>query len=44
MTPGWTSYNRRLLYQTYDVTALLHPGTNRRGAMLGAAGTKVSWG
>ena len=36
MTPGWTSYNRRLLYQTYDVTALLHPGTNRAGAMLGA--------
>ena len=36
MTPGWTSYNHRLLYQTYDVTALLHPGTNRAGAMLGA--------
>lgn len=36
MTPGWTSYNRRLLYQTYDVTALLHSGTNRAGAMLGA--------
>lgn len=36
MTPGWTSYNHRLLYQTYDVTPLLHPGTNRAGAMLGA--------
>src|SRR5262245_47019452 len=34
-TPGWTSYTRRLQYQTYDVTALLHPGTNAIGAMLG---------
>ena len=34
-TPGWTSYNRRLQYQTYDVTALLHPGANAIGAMLG---------
>jgi len=34
-TPGWTSYNRRLQYQTYDVTALLHPGANAVGAMLG---------
>ena len=36
MTPGWTSYNRRLLYQTYEVTAMLHPGLNMAGAMLGA--------
>ena len=36
MTPGWTSYNRRLLYQTYEVTAILHPGLNMAGAMLGA--------
>jgi len=34
-TPGWTSYNRRLQYQTYDVTAQLHPGANAIGAMLG---------
>ena len=34
-TPGWTSYNRRLQYQTYDVTALLHPGANAIAAMLG---------
>lgn len=31
MTPGWTSYNRRLLYQTYEVTAMLHPGLNMAG-------------
>jgi len=34
-TPGWTSYNRRLQYQTYDVTALLRRGANAMGAMLG---------
>jgi alpha-L-rhamnosidase len=34
-TPGWTSYRRRLQYQTYDVTSLLVPGANVVGAMLG---------
>ena len=34
-TPGWTSYRRRLQYQTYDVTALLRPGANALGALLG---------
>lgn len=34
-TPGWTSYNRRLQYQTYDVTKLLRNGSNAIGAMLG---------
>lgn len=33
--PGWTSYDKRLQYDTYDVTALLHPGANALGAMLG---------
>ena len=28
-TPGWTSYGKRLQYQTYDVTALLKPGRQR---------------
>ncbi len=27
-TPGWTSYRRRLQYQTYDVTSLVRPGAN----------------
>ena len=34
-TPGWTSYNKRLQYQTYDVTALLKTGDNAVGVMLG---------
>jgi len=28
LTPGWTSYNKRLQYQTYDVTNLLSQGSN----------------
>ena len=34
-TPGWTSYNNRLQYQTYDVTGLLHKGRNAIGVILG---------
>ena len=34
-TPGWTSYNKRLQYQTYDVTDLLKNGENAVGVMLG---------
>ncbi|MCS7055718.1 MAG: glycoside hydrolase family 78 protein, partial [Thermoflexales bacterium] len=34
LTPGWTSYNKRLQYQTYDVTELLGEGANAIGAML----------
>ncbi len=34
-TPGWTSYNKRLQYQTYDVTGLLQRGENAVGVMLG---------
>ena len=33
--PGWTEYTRRLQYQTYDVTALLAPGENVVGVILG---------
>jgi alpha-L-rhamnosidase len=35
LTPGWTSYNKRLQYQTYDVTSLLKTGANAVGATLG---------
>jgi alpha-L-rhamnosidase len=35
LTPGWTSYNKRLQYQTYDVTTLLNNGENAVGVMLG---------
>uniref|UniRef100_UPI00403F812B family 78 glycoside hydrolase catalytic domain n=1 Tax=Paenibacillus sp. FSL R5-0519 TaxID=2921648 RepID=UPI00403F812B len=34
-TPGWTSYRKRLQYQTYDVTHLLQNGQNILGAYLG---------
>jgi len=35
LTPGWTSYNKRLQYQTYDVTPLLKNGNNVVGIILG---------
>ncbi len=35
LTPGWTSYNKRLQYQQYDVTHLLREGDNCVGAILG---------
>ena len=33
--PGWTAYDFRLQYQTYDVTSLVKSGENCLGAMLG---------
>jgi alpha-L-rhamnosidase len=35
LTPGWTSYDHRLQYQTYDVTAQIRAGDNVVGAILG---------
>src|SRR6478752_1774362 len=35
LTPGWTSYNKRLQYQTYNVTDLIKSGSNAIGVMLG---------
>ncbi|MFZ6028524.1 MAG: family 78 glycoside hydrolase catalytic domain [Chloroflexota bacterium] len=35
LAPGWTNYDRRLLYQVYDVTSLLKTGENMLGAILG---------
>jgi alpha-L-rhamnosidase len=46
LTPGWTSYNKRLQYQVYDVTNLLLKGDNAIGAVLGDGwyrGT-LAWG
>ncbi|MDR9365603.1 MAG: family 78 glycoside hydrolase catalytic domain [Balneolaceae bacterium] len=34
-TPGWTSYNNRLQYQTYDITDFLETGDNAVGVTLG---------
>ena len=35
LTPGWTSYGKRLQYQVYDVTGMLIKGNNAIGAVLG---------
>ena len=34
-TPGWTSYDTRLQYQTYDITSLLDQNQNAIGVILG---------
>jgi alpha-L-rhamnosidase len=34
-SPGWTSYDKRLQYETYDVTELVQVGANAIGATLG---------
>jgi alpha-L-rhamnosidase len=36
LTPGWTSYNKRLPYQAYDVTNLIQSGVNAIGVALGS--------
>jgi alpha-L-rhamnosidase len=41
LTPGFTSYDRTLQVQTYDVSDLLHEGTNVLGAVL--SGGWASW-
>ena len=46
LTPGWTSYRKRLQYQVYDVTGMLLKGNNAVGAVLGDGwyrGT-LAWG
>ena len=35
LAPGWTDYHKRIEYQAYDVTSLLHRGANTVGAILG---------
>ncbi|HWQ91994.1 MAG TPA: family 78 glycoside hydrolase catalytic domain, partial [Clostridia bacterium] len=35
LDPGWTSYSKRVLYSTYDVTRQLKRGANAVGIMLG---------
>ena len=34
--PGWTDYRYRIMYNTYDITGMLRPGSNGFGAMLGS--------
>ncbi|MGD9555628.1 MAG: family 78 glycoside hydrolase catalytic domain [Mangrovibacterium sp.] len=35
LAPGWTAYDKRIQYQTYDVTALMQDGRNAVGVTLG---------
>ena len=44
LAPGWTSYQKRVLYQTYDISALLRPGRNEVSAWLGAGWYKGEMG
>lgn len=44
MTPGWTSYQKHLCYQTYEVTDLLKQGANALGALVGAGWYKGKMG
>ncbi|WP_244522904.1 alpha-L-rhamnosidase [Devosia sp. YR412] len=46
LTPGWTSYDTRLSYQTYDVTDLLVAGENSIDIWLadGWLRSKMMWG
>ncbi|MFD1144585.1 family 78 glycoside hydrolase catalytic domain [Larkinella insperata] len=35
LSPGWTSYDKTILYNTYDITGQLRPGSNAIGVILG---------
>lgn len=35
LPPGWTKYNKTCLYDTLDITSLLHKGKNAAGLFLG---------
>jgi hypothetical protein len=44
LTPGWTAYDRTCLYDTHDITALLHPGANVAGLCLAGGMYNVAEG
>ena len=46
LTPGWTSYKKRLQYQMYDVTELLNQGSNTIAMALGSGWYRghLAWG
>lgn len=46
LAPGWTSYNKRLPYQLYDVTHLVQTGNNAIGVTLGSGWYRgnLAWG
>ena len=46
LTPGWTSYHKRVQYQAFDVTAMLRKGANAVGAVVapGWYSGGMNWG
>ena len=44
LDPAWTTYPKRVLYSTYDVTDELHTGENAIGAMIGDGWAALSHG
>ena len=45
LSPGWTDFHKRVLYQTYDVTSFLTNGDNTIAAVLGSGwhGSPMTW-
>lgn len=45
LAPGWTSYDKHLQYQTYDVSTMLSEGKNAIGVLLGSGWyrTRLGW-
>jgi hypothetical protein len=44
LAPGWTDYHQTCLYDTHDITALLHPGANAVGLCLAGGMYNVAEG
>lgn len=44
LTPGWTAYNKRTMYQTYDVTDMVAEGRNAIGVTIGSGWYKGELG
>jgi hypothetical protein len=42
LAPGWTNYDKTVLYNTYDITAQLQKGKNTLGVLLGSGFYNVS--
>jgi alpha-L-rhamnosidase len=45
LSPGWTDFRERVVYQTYDLTSMIHAGKNAIGATLapGWYTTPLQW-
>lgn len=45
LAPGWTDYHKRVVYQAYDVTSMIHQKSNVLGAILGGGwyATTLGW-